>query len=175
MAENSKTLARTNKHLTFTLGGEEYGLDILKVQEIIGIMPITRVPKTPEFVRGVINLRGKVIPVVDLRVKFGMGSNEDTDRTCIVVVQVANKSGHAVMGAVVDEVSEVIDIAEDQIEATPEFGADIDTDFVLGIGKVADKVVMVLDIDKVLSAREINVIKRVASAKNGDEAKEAGE
>jgi len=175
VAEKNATLARTNKHLTFTLGGEEYGLDILKVQEIIGIMPITRVPRTPEFVRGVINLRGKVIPVVDLRIKFGMASVEDTDRTCIVVVQVTGKNGHMVMGTVVDEVSEVIDIAEDQIEPTPEFGADIDTDFVLGIGKVADKVVMVLDIDKVLSAREINVIKRVATAKNGDEKKEEGE
>ncbi len=171
----SATLAKTNKHLTFALGGEEYGLDILKVREIIGIMPITRVPRTPEFVRGVINLRGKVIPVVDLRVKFGMDRVEDTDRTCIVVVQVSGKNGHTVMGTVVDEVSEVIDIAEEQIEATPDFGADIDTDFVLGIGKIADKVVMVLDIDKVLSAREISVIKRVASSKTGDGEKKKGE
>ncbi|MHB9003637.1 MAG: chemotaxis protein CheW, partial [Coriobacteriia bacterium] len=124
MAEKNATLAKTNKHLTFTLDGEEYGLDILKVQEIIGIMPITRVPRTPEFVRGVINLRGKVIPVVDLRTKFGMGAALDTDRTCIVVVQVSGKNGYTVMGTVVDEVSEVIDIAEDEIEETPEFGAD---------------------------------------------------
>lgn len=171
MAEKSATGAKTNKHLTFALGSEEYGLDILKVQEIIGIMPITRVPRTPEFVRGVINLRGKVIPVVDLRVKFGTGAAADNDRTCIVVVQVAGKNGYTVMGTVVDEVSEVVDIAEDQIEATPEFGADIDTDFVLGIGKIAGKVVMVLDIDKVLSAREISVIKRVASSKTSDDEK----
>lgn len=175
VAEKTATLAKTNKHLTFTLDGEEYGLDILKVQEIIGIMPITRVPKTPDFVRGVINLRGKVIPVVDLRTKFGMGTDEDTDRTCIVVVQVSGKNGYTVMGTVVDEVSEVIDIAEDQIEATPEFGADIDTDFVLGIGKVGDRVVMVLDIDKVLSAREVNVIKRVASLQAGSDDKKEGE
>jgi len=174
VAESSATLARTSKYLTFALGGEEYGLDILKVQEIIGIMPITRVPRTPEFVRGVINLRGKVIPVVDLRVKFGIGSAQDTDRTCIVVVQVTGKHGFTVMGTVVDEVSEVVDIAEDEIEATPEFGADIDTDFVLGIGKVADKVVMVLDIDLVLSAPEISVIKRVASLKTGDDEKKEG-
>lgn len=174
MAEKNATLAKTNKHLTFTLDGEQYGLDILKVQEIIGIMPITRVPRTPEFVRGVINLRGKVIPVVDLRTKFGMGAALDTDRTCIVVVQVSGKNGYTVMGTVVDEVSEVIDIAEDEIEETPEFGADIDTDFVLGIGKVADRVVMVLDIDKVLSARELNAIKRVASKQDGDEKKEEG-
>lgn len=176
VADMSATLAKTNKHLTFALGDEEYGLDILKVREIIGIMPITRVPRTPEFVRGVINLRGKVIPVVDLRVKFGMDRVEDTDRTCIVVVQVSGKNGNTtVMGTVVDEVSEVIDITEDQIEVTPDFGADIDTDFVLGIGKIADKVVMVLDIDKVLSAREISVIKRVASSKTGDGEKKKGE
>ena len=175
MAESSATLEKTNKHLTFTLDGEEYGLDILKVQEIIGIMSITRVPRTPTFVRGVINLHGKVIPVVDLRLKFGMSETPDTDRTCIVVVQVAGKNGSTVMGTVVDEVSEVVDITADQIEATPDFGADIDTDFVLGIGKVADKVVMVLDIDKVLSAREISVIKRVATSKaGGDEKKEEG-
>lgn len=175
VAEKSATLAKTNKHLTFRLGDEEYGLDILKVQEIIGIMPITRVPRTPQFVRGVINLRGKVIPVVDLRAKFGMGAVDDTDRTCIVVVQVSGKSGYTVMGTVVDEVSEVIDIVEDQIEATPEFGADIDTDFVLGIGKVNDRVVMVLDIDRVLSASEISAVKRVATQASSDEKKKEGE
>lgn len=172
VAEKSATLAKTNKHLTFRLGNEEYGLDILRVQEIIGIMPITRVPRTPAFVRGVINLRGKVIPVVDLRAKFGMSATEDTDRTCIVVVQVTGKNGYTVMGSVVDEVSEVIDIAEDEIEATPEFGCDIDTDFVLGIGKVADRVVMVLDIDKVLTAGEISTIKRVATQAGGEKKKE---
>ncbi|MRS11958.1 MAG: purine-binding chemotaxis protein CheW [Actinobacteria bacterium] len=172
VTEKGATLAKTNKHLTFRLGNEEYGLDILKVQEIIGIMPITRIPRTPQFVRGVINLRGKVIPVVDLRAKFGMGAAEDTERTCVVVVQVTGKTGSTVMGTVVDEVSEVIDIAEDQIEATPEFGAEVDTDFVLGIGKINDRVVMVLDIDRVLTANEISAIKRVATQAGGDEKKE---
>lgn len=173
VADNSATLVKTDKHLTFKLSDEEYGLDILKVQEIIGIMPITRVPRTPDFVRGVINLRGKVIPVVDLRVKFNMGSTADSDRTCIIVVQVTSKTGTAVMGAVVDEVSEVIDISAEQIEETPDFGADIDTDFVLGIGKVGDRVVMVLDIDKVLTAKELSTIKRVATKmESGEETKE---
>lgn len=163
VADNkAATLAKTNKHLTFRLGAEEYGLDILKVQEIIGIMPITRVPRTPQFVRGVINLRGKVIPVVDLRVKFGMESVQDTDRTCIVVVQVTGKNGHTVMGTVVDEVSEVIDIGEDQIEPTPEFGAGVSTEFVLGIGKIAERVVMVLDIDRVLTSKEVTIVERLA-------------
>jgi purine-binding chemotaxis protein CheW len=160
--------ALVQKYLTFALGSEVYGLDILRVQEIIGIMPITRVPQTPSFVRGVINLRGRVIPVVDLRVKFDTGSAQDTDRTCIVVVQVSGKTS-SVMGVVVDEVSEVVDIASSQIEATPEFGAGIETDFVRGVGKIGDTVVMLLDIDKVLSASEIRVLKKAASSRAGDE------
>jgi purine-binding chemotaxis protein CheW len=162
VAENSVTLAQTSKHLTFKLDAEEYGLDILKVQEIIGIMPITRVPRTPDYVRGVINLRGRVIPVVDLRIKFGVSSPEDDDRTCIVVVQFAGAKNTTTMGVVVDEVSEVIDISEDQIEDTPRFGADLETDFVLGIGKVNDKVVMLLDIDRVLSGSEAETVERIA-------------
>ncbi len=155
------TAVNAKKFLTFTLGEETYGLDILRVQEIIGIMPVTRVPQTPGFVRGVINLRGRVIPVVDLRVKFGTGNAEDTERTCIVVVQVSGRTS-SVMGAVVDEVSEVVDIADEQIEATPEFGGGVETDFVRGVGKIADEVVMLLDVDKVLSASEIETVERIA-------------
>jgi purine-binding chemotaxis protein CheW len=154
--------AITGKHLTFRLGAEEYGLEILKVQEIIGIMPITAVPRTPKSVRGVINLRGRVIPVIDLRTRFEVSAAEDTERTCIVVVQVTGKSGPAVMGVVVDEVSEVVDIAQGQIEDTPEFGTDIDTEFVRGIGKVEDKVVMLLDIDRVLTGTEVSAVERLA-------------
>lgn len=161
MANDSATVASTQKYLTFTLGEETYGLDILRVQEIIGIMPVTRVPKMPGFVRGVINLRGRVIPVVDLRVKFDTGDASDNERTCIVVVQVSGNTS-SVMGAVVDEVSEVADIADEQIEVTPDFGGGIETDFVRGVGKVADRVVMILDIDKVLSASEIEVVERMA-------------
>jgi purine-binding chemotaxis protein CheW len=166
--ETSATNASTHKYLTFALGEETYGLDILRVQEIIGIMPVTRVPQTPAFVRGVINLRGRVIPVVDLRVKFDTGNTEDTERTCIVVVQVSGKTS-SIMGVVVDEVSEVVDIPESQIEPTPEFGAGIETDFVRGVGKLGDTVVMLLDIDKVLSASEIRVLKKVASSQSEDE------
>jgi len=165
MAEKAAASATNGKHLTFRLGAEEYGLEILKVQEIIGIMPITAVPRTPKFVRGVINLRGRVIPVVDLRTRFEVAAAEDTERTCIVVVQVHGKSGPAVMGVVVDEVSEVIDIAEGQIEETPEFGTDIDTEFVRGIGKIEGKVVMLLDIDKVLTGTEVATIERIAKKK----------
>lgn len=146
-----------SKYLTFTLGDEIYGLEILKVREIIGLMDITKVPRMPAFVRGVINLRGKVIPVVDLRRKFGMEAIEDTVETCIIVVDL----GKMLMGVVVDKVSEVLDIDGSQIEEAPSFGASIDTDFILGIGKKEDKVVILLDIEKVLTSDEIAALSGV--------------
>ncbi|MFP4163679.1 MAG: chemotaxis protein CheW [Chitinispirillaceae bacterium] len=148
------------KYLTFKLADEGYGLEILKVQEIIGMMSITRMPRTPDFVRGVINLRGKVIPVIDLRLKFGFEAKEDTDRTCIIVVQVESTSDHSViMGIIVDEVSEVLDIQAEQIEPAPSFGSSVDTDFILGMGKASQKVIMLLDVDKVMSKNEIDTLK----------------
>ena len=153
---------RAGKYLTFELGNEVYGLEILKVQEIIGIMTVTRVPRTPEFVRGVINLRGKVIPVVDLRIKFGLQSADDTERTCIIVVQVTKQDTTVTMGIIVDEVSEVLDIAAKQIEPAPEFGTEIETNFILGMGKVDKKVIMLLDVDKVLSGGEIEMVSKMS-------------
>ncbi|HOY62346.1 MAG TPA: chemotaxis protein CheW [bacterium] len=144
-------IQKLSKYLTFTLGGEEYGLEILKVREIIGLMEITNVPRMPDFVRGVINLRGKVIPVVDLRLKFGMSKQDDTDETCIIVVDLEEMQ----MGVVVDHVSEVLDIKEGDIEETPSFGVQINTEFILGIGKAKDKVIILLDIKKVLTDSEI--------------------
>ncbi|MDB5051677.1 MAG: chemotaxis protein [Fibrobacteres bacterium] len=161
IAKDKTGIAKAGKYLTFQLGREVYGIEILKVQEIIGMMAITHVPKTPAFVRGVINLRGKVIPVVELRSKFGMESKEDTDRTCIVVVQVSWAAATVTMGMLVDEVSEVLNVTHEQIEAPPSFGASVDTDFILGMGKVGQKVVMLLDADKVLAAEEIAVISKV--------------
>ena len=147
--------AKAGKHLTFKLAEEEYGLGILKVQEIIGMMSVTRVPKMPEFIRGVINLRGKVIPVLDLRLKFGMESRDDTDRTCIIVVQLSSSGQDMTMGIIVDEVSEVLDISAEQIEPPPSFGAALDTECLLGIGKIDKKVVMMLDIEKVIAGQEM--------------------
>lgn len=153
------------KYLTFRLAEEGYGLEILKVQEIIGLMSITRVPRTPEFIRGVINLRGKVIPVVDLRLKFGFDKKENTDKTCIIVVQVEKTSDESViMGIIVDEVSEVLDIKAEQIEPAPSFGASVDTDFILGMGKASQKVVMLLDVDKVMSKNEIDTLNMTAKS-----------
>ena len=150
------------KFLTFLMANEKYGLEILKVREIIGMMDVTPVPTTPAFVRGVINLRGKVIPVVDLRLKFGMQAKEDTQRTCIIVVHLARAAQEMIMGIIVDEVSEVLDIEKDQIEPPPSFGADIRTDFILGMGKVNQKVVTMLDIDRVLTEREIALVESSA-------------
>ncbi|OGV71498.1 MAG: chemotaxis protein CheW [Lentisphaerae bacterium RIFOXYB12_FULL_65_16] len=156
--------ALAGKYLTFKLGSEEFGLAILKVQEIIKMMDITRVPRTPEFVRGVINLRGKVIPVIDLRLKFQMETKAATEKTCVIVVQVTHGDGRVTMGIIVDEVSEVLDIAGEQIEPAPEFGTAVDTAFILGMGKVAKRVVMLLDVDKVLSRGEVRLMGDVSRA-----------
>jgi purine-binding chemotaxis protein CheW len=137
------------KYLTFSLAKEEYGIGILKVKEIIGMMPITTVPRTPPFVKGVINLRGKVIPVVDLRLKFGMEEMAYTERTCIIVVEIGGQSGAVLIGIVVDAVSEVLNIKGADIEETPRFGARLDTDYILGMATLHGGVKTLLDLDKV--------------------------
>ena len=134
------------KYLTFNLAEEEYGLEILKVREIIGIMDITAVPQMPVHVKGVINLRGKVIPVVDLRLKFSMDPAEYTEATCVIVVDVGT-----LVGIIVDTVQEVLDIDGGQIDPPPPLGASVDTTFILGMGKVKEEVKILLDIDKVLN------------------------
>jgi purine-binding chemotaxis protein CheW len=138
---------RGGKYLTFFLAGEEYGLEILKVQEIIGMMDVTPVPGAPGHVRGVINLRGKVIPVVDLRLRFGMEAAETTSETCIIVVQ----TNRVQTGIVVDQVSEVSNIGSGDVEDAPTFGSDVQTDYLLGIGKAEGRVRLLLDIDRVLA------------------------
>ncbi len=147
--------SREGKYLTFVLAKEEYGLEILKVREILGMMPITPVPQTPGFVKGVINLRGKVIPVVDLRLKFGMPEAQVTKETCVIVVEVTGMQ----MGVVVDTVSEVVDIVDSQIEDAPHFGTQVNTDFIMGMGKVGDKVKILLDIERVLTSEELVMVK----------------
>ena len=153
---------REGKYLTFILAGEEYGIGILKIREIIGMMPITSVPQTPQFVKGVINLRGKVIPVVDLRLRFGMAEIEYTERTCIIVVEIRSQAGIIPIGIVVDAVSEVLNIKADDIENTPTFGTKLDTDYILGMAKMEGGVKILLDIDRVLSAEEMDIIEQAA-------------
>ena len=158
MTELARTeAAREGKYLTFSLAGEEYGIGILKVREIIGMMSITPVPQTPEFVKGVINLRGKVIPVIDLRLRFGLDDTAYTERTCIIVVEIHGESGSIPMGIVVDAVSEVLNIRSADIENTPSFGVKLNTDFILGMAKTEGGVKILLDIDKVLGAFQLTI------------------
>ncbi len=149
---------REGKYLIFTLVEEEYGIGILKIKEIIGMLPITTVPQTPEFVKGVINLRGKVIPVIELHLKFAMESMDYTERTCIIVVEIETRSGVVLIGVVVDSVSEVLNIKEEDIEDTPAFSANLDTDFILGMAKMGDSVKILLDIDRVLSTEDMTLL-----------------
>ena len=149
---------REGKYLTFTLAEEEYGIGILKVKEIIGIMSITTVPQTPEYMKGVINLRGKVIPVVDLRLKFGMEAMEYTERTCIIVVEIDGGNRKIQMGIVVDAVSEVMNIKAGDIEDTPNFGSRLNTEYILGMAKIGGKVKILLDIGQVLNSDELSLM-----------------
>lgn len=153
---------REGKYLTFSLAEEEYGIGILKIKEIIGMMPITTVPRTPEFVKGVINLRGKVIPVMDLRLRFGMEEMDYTERTCIVVVEIEGSSGTVMIGVVVDSVSEVLNIKSEDVEETPRFGTKMNTDYILGMAKMEGGVKILLDIDRVLSDDEIAALDEAA-------------
>ncbi len=153
---------REGKYLTFTLAEEEYGVGILKIKEIIGMLPITSVPQTPDFVKGVINLRGKVIPVMDLRLRFGMVSIDYTERTCIIVVEISGQAGTILVGIVVDAVSEVLNIKGDDIEKTPTFGTKLNTDYILGMAKMEGGVKILLDIDQVLSSDELSMLSEAA-------------
>jgi purine-binding chemotaxis protein CheW len=157
--ESLESLA--GKYLTFRLGEEDYGLEILKVQEIIGMQEITGIPRTPDFVKGVINLRGKVIPVVDLRLKFTMAEAEVSRKTCIIVVQITKETDKVIMGIVVDEVSEVLEIEGKEIEPAPAFGTQVDTNFILGMAKAENSVKILLDLDRVLSTSELETVARL--------------
>jgi len=153
---------REGKYLTFTLAEEEYGIGILKVKEIIGMMAITTVPRTPEYMKGVINLRGKVIPVVDLRLKFGMEAIGYTERTCIIVVEITGGNQKIQIGILVDSVSEVLNVKSADIEDTPNFGSCLDTEYILGMAKTGGQVKILLDIDRVLSSEDIGRLEKAA-------------
>ena len=156
-AENSslQLKERAGKYLAFHLGAEEFGLPVLKVREIMGVQDITRVPQTPAWMKGVLNLRGKVIAVIDLRAKFGMPAVAYNQRTCIVVAQLQTGSEQILMGLVVDQVSEVLNIAASEIEDAPSFGSNLPTPYILGMAKQKGKVKILLDIDQALSSPEL--------------------
>jgi purine-binding chemotaxis protein CheW len=147
---------RAGKYLIFHLGSEEFGTEVLKVREIMGLQDITTVPQTPHYVKGVINLRGKVIPVVDLRLKFGLPSEEYTARTCIIVVRTRQAEEELMIGIIVDGVAEVLNLATADIEDTPDFGPGVVTPYLKGMAKIKGKVKILLDIDQVLSSNELN-------------------
>lgn len=144
--------------LVFALGGTEYAMAVERVREIIGLLPITRVPRLPEAVRGVVNLRGRVVPVVDLRIRFGLEAVDHGQRTCIIVVQAAGIE----LGVVVDRVSEVVRIAETEIEEAPRFGAAIDTGYLLGVARHGDRVRLLLDVDRAVAPPELDVLSAAA-------------
>lgn len=149
------------KYLTFILAKEEYGISILKVREIIKLLEITSIPKTPGYIKGVINLRGKIIPIMDLRLKFGIEEKEYNERTCIVVVEINFNETRKLMGLIVDTVSEVANLTTDQIEPPPEYGNQNNQGFLVGVGKVKDRVILLLDIEQILSREESILIKEM--------------
>lgn len=163
--EQTATRATPGKYLTFRLGDESYGIAVLKIREIIRMQAITLVPQMPDFIKGVINLRGKIIPVIDLRTKFEMQSQAETERTCIIVVQVTLPNRNLLqMGLIVDAVEEVLNIGAADIEETPDFGAKVNTDYILGMAKVKGAVKTLLDIDQVVSSDGLLAMKKAASA-----------
>ena len=151
--------AKAGRYLTFTLGEESYGLPVLKVREIIRLCPITSVPRMPPHVKGVINLRGNVVPVVDLRLCFEMSRTEKTVNTCIVVMEMLLEGESTVVGALADSVEEVIDLEPEQIQPAPRMGTQIRTDFIKGMGRREAEFIMILDIDRVFSAEELSAVR----------------
>jgi purine-binding chemotaxis protein CheW len=153
---------KEGKYLTFSLGSEEYGIGILKIKEIIGMMPITSVPQTPEYIKGVVNLRGKVIPVMDLRLRFGMPATDYTERTCIIVVEISGQACTVQVGVVVDAVSEVLNVKSEDIEPTPSFGTKLNMDYILGLAKMGGGIKILLDITRVLSREDAMLLAEAA-------------
>ena len=147
-------IKQDNKYLTFKLGEEKYAIPIIKIKEIIGMISITNVPKLPAFIKGVINLRGKIIPVIDLRLKFSMEQKDYDARTSIVVIELVSQSETVISGLIVDTVNDVLDITQENIEPPPEYGTGVDQKFLTGIGKVKDEVIMLIDVDNIFSVTE---------------------
>ncbi len=155
----------TSQYLNFTLGKEVFALDISSVREVLELTSITKIPRTPDYMRGVINLRGHAVPVMDMRLKFGMPATEDTVDTCIIIVEVDYDGERIIMGGMVDSVREVFDLTTERIEAAPRMGTSVNTDYIKGIGKQDDTFVIILDIAKVFSAEELALAKD--AVKNG--------
>ena len=151
-------ITEVRQYLTFKLEGETFALDVVKVREILDYSNITKVPQTPDFMKGVINLRGSVVPVVDMRLKFNMPPQERTVDTCVIVVEISIDDEATVLGALVDSVQEVFELEPTHIEAAPRIGTKLRTEFILGMGKREEQFVIILDIDKVFSSEELEMV-----------------
>ncbi len=151
----------TKTYLTFTLDGELFAVDVSKVREVLDLTTITKIPKTPDYMRGVINLRGSVVPVIDLRLKFGMSKTETQVNTCIIVLEINMDDEIVVLGALADSVQEVFELEPEQIEAAPKFGTKFKEEFLKGMGKREDKFIMILNIDKVFTSEELVMVQDV--------------
>jgi len=150
--------AETIQFLTFKLGDEIYGVDVLQVREVLDAVPVTKVPRSPDFMLGVINLRGSVVPVVDMRCKFGMESADKSRDTCIVVMEIALEGETTVIGAQADAVEEVLELTDAQIEPAPKLGTRLNTEFIRGMGKRDEQFIILLEVDKIFSAEELSVV-----------------
>jgi len=159
MQENQGQTADSRELLTFTLGSEEYGIDILKVQEIRGYDAVTTIANSPEFIKGVINLRGIIVPIVDMRIKFGLGNVTYNNLTVVIILNVANR----VVGMVVDGVSDVIALTAEQLKAAPEFSGTMDTQYITGLGTVDDRMIIVVDIEKLMTSRDMDLVEMAAA------------
>ena len=153
------TIVSGSEYLTFTLGQEEYGIDILKVQEIRGYDAVTKIANTPEFIKGVINLRGTIVPIIDMRIKFQLGSVEYNQFTVVIILNIANR----VVGMVVDGVSDVIALASDQIRPAPEFGATLDTQYIVGLATVDERMIIVVDIERLMTSQDMALVDQIAA------------
>ena len=165
------SITDTRQYLTFQLGEEVFGLDVCHVREILEFAAVTKVPRTPEYMRGVINLRGSVVPVLDMRLKFGLTATEKTVNTCVIVVEVSFEGENAIIGALVDSVQEVLELEPDQIEPAPRIGIRLKTEFIKGMGKREDRFIILLDIDKVFSSEDLAMTQ---NAETDGELKKAG-
>ncbi|MEO5345228.1 MAG: chemotaxis protein CheW [Magnetococcus sp. YQC-9] len=159
---NGKNTTTSTQYLTFTLGSEVFAVDIAKIREVLEYSSVTKVPRTPNFMCGVINLRGSVVPVVDMRLKFNMGQSKKSVNTCIIILEIAQDDGVVVMGALVDSVREVMELEPDQVEPPPKIGMRLRTEFLKGMGKQDGRFIMILDIDKIFSVEELSAVQNAA-------------
>lgn len=169
MEDTASTGSSEEKHLTFVIDGEHYGIRILQAQEIIGMQKVVSVPMAPDYIRGVLNLRGRILPVLDMRIKFGLRPVEDTERTCIVIISILDGQKRLTFGLVVDEVSEVVEIGEEDIQDTPYIESDEEDRYFSKVARLDDKVIMLLDLEKIILEQDKSLAEQVMREETGEE------